>query len=152
MDNTMKWGGGLIIALFSVLFAYQTSELIFLLYTNENTLTKILMVVSIDGFLAVWYLAKMFYRFKLKKNLDKCKLMWWVTFGESALCTFILMNFFMDSRLSFHLDSSFLIAGFVATTAGFIVNFLVFCTVVDSEASIHSEAHFQLAEPASKKN
>lgn len=151
--NHLQWGATLIIGLMSIFFGIQTAELVFNLYPDEIWWMKVVMVASIDGFCLIWYLAKLFYPFRLKSSYDAAVVMWWVCFAISAFCSIILMNFFADTRLHMALDPNWLIGGFWAITGCFIVNLVVFCCVVDAEKGPASiEFVNKIEAPAVKKN
>lgn len=150
--RTMQWGSTGILALFAAVFAWQTGELIWTLYTGEIWYMKLMMVFTIDGFSAIWFVAKVFYPFSFEDNYDKARNMFRICFWMSAACSIIYMNFMMDTRLSMDFSPNWLIAGFWGITLVFIWNLSVFAGVVESEKGRPSIEFVNKSIDISKKN
>lgn len=149
----LAWGGGIILFGAALFFAFQTAELIWTLYTSEIWYMKVVMVAAIDGFCAIWYVAKLFYPFKVEDNYHKAVFMFRLCFWISALCSVIQMNLLMDTRLHMNFDPAWLVGGFWAATLCFIINLAVFSKVVESERGVPSIDGVNYQIPASiKKN
>lgn len=141
----MKFGGAAIMVLMSIGFAAQTAELVIKLYPTENWIMQATLVFSIDGFCGVWFLAKMFYKFKNPRNQKVANNLWWVTFSASAAASFVQMLLSASSLLNFQIDSNIL---FVAMLG---VLLIFFANLISLALTIESEWHYkEVSQPVTK--